>query len=264
MLVHAIDDVVLRIEGDDARSWLQGQITADIGGGRSRDESVYALVLDTRGKVLSDLWVQDLGDVLELRVPAAVVDAVVERLERYLVMEDAEIVRTEWQVVHVDGGTVPENALHTPRLSQNGYDKLVANAGEYAKSMGGDDGEQAFETARIQAGVPRHGVDFGLDTLPQEAGLWHAISFEKGCYLGQEPVVMLEHRGKPPRRLVHLALEAPAEVGAKVLQGERAVGEVTSSAGVHAIARVKRKALEAEDGITIAGHAPRELRLIGG
>ena len=119
--------------------------------------------------------------------------------------------------------------------------------------------------ARYDArGVPRWGRDFGADTLPQEAGLKHAVSFDKGCYLGQEPVVMLEHRGKPPKRLVRLELEDAVEVGAPVEAAERQVGRVTSAAGTRALALVKRKALEGEAPLEVGGRALTRWALVEG
>ena len=87
-----------------------------------------------------------------------------------------------------------------------------------------------LEARRIADGVPRFLVDFTAANLVQEAGLEAAVSFDKGCYLGQETVARLHYRGRPNRRLCGVALDGPATAGASLFLGERAVGVLTSVA----------------------------------
>jgi folate-binding protein YgfZ len=87
-------------------------------------------------------------------------------------------------------------------------------------------------------------------TIPQEAGLNdRAVSFNKGCYVGQETVARLHYRGKPNRHLRGLALSGPAERGAELRLGDKVVGRVGTVAGERALALVRR---EAEPGATLA------------
>jgi tRNA-modifying protein YgfZ len=115
--------------------------------------------------------------------------------------------------------------------------------------------EQAAECVRIESGRPRFGVDVDESTIPQEAGLnERAVSFTKGCYVGQETVARLFYKGKPNRRLRGLRLSAPAASGAELRLGERVVGRLGSVAispehGPIALALVRR---EAEPGATLA------------
>jgi folate-binding protein YgfZ len=115
--------------------------------------------------------------------------------------------------------------------------------------------EQAAECVRIERGRPRYGVDIDESTIPQEAGLnERAVSFTKGCYVGQETVARLYYKGKPNRHLRGLRLSAPVESGAELRLGERTVGHVGSvvaspTLGPIALALVRR---EAEPGTTIA------------
>ena len=91
---------------------------------------------------------------------------------------------------------------------------------------------QGWKRIRIERMLPRFGVDFEVDCYPQEACVESlAVSFNKGCYTGQEIVARLESRGKPGHRLVGLAFDAgePAEIGARIQDGERSVGELTSA-----------------------------------
>jgi tRNA-modifying protein YgfZ len=115
--------------------------------------------------------------------------------------------------------------------------------------------EQAAECVRVESGRPRFGVDIDESTIPQEAGLnERAVSFTKGCYVGQETVARLYYRGKPNRRLCGLRLSAPAQPGAELRLDERTVGRLSSIAlsptlGPIALALVRR---EAEPGTALA------------
>ncbi len=109
---------------------------------------------------------------------------------------------------------------------------------------------------RVERGRPRYGVDIDESTIPQEAGLnERAVSFTKGCYVGQETVARLHYKGKPNRHLRGLRLSAPVASGAELRLGERTVGHVGSVAvsptlGPIALALVRR---EAAPGETVAG-----------
>jgi folate-binding protein YgfZ len=118
---------------------------------------------------------------------------------------------------------------------------------------------QAAECVRVERGRPRYGMDIDESTIPQEAGLnERAVSFTKGCYVGQETVARLYYKGKPNRHLRGLRLSAPVETGTELRLGERVVGHVGSVAdsptlGPIALALVRR---EAEPGATVqAGDA---------
>jgi folate-binding protein YgfZ len=112
--------------------------------------------------------------------------------------------------------------------------------------------EEAAEILRIESGRPRFGLDIGPESMPAEAGIVdRAVDFEKGCYIGQEPVARLHYRGKPNRTLRGLRLSAPATRGAALRLGEKEVGSVGSSClspalGPIALAIVRREASEGE------------------
>ena len=115
--------------------------------------------------------------------------------------------------------------------------------------------EAAAELVRVESGRPRYGVDLDEATIPQEAGLnERAVSFTKGCYVGQETVARLFYRGKPNRHLRGLKLSAEVEPGTPLLLGEKEVGRVTSVAvspahGPIGLALVRR---QAEPGSTLS------------
>ena len=136
--------------------------------------------------------------------------------------------------------------------------------GEPGAALGIDTvSDEAAECARIEAGRPRLGYDMDADTMPQEAGInERAVSFTKGCYVGQETVARLHYRGKPNRHLRGLRLSEPAERGTEILLGEKVVGRLGSTSvsprlGPIALALVRR---EAEPGATVeVGGAPAEV-----
>ena len=102
---------------------------------------------------------------------------------------------------------------------------------------------------RVESGRPRYGVDLDDTVIPQEAGLnERAVSFEKGCYVGQETVARLYFRGKPNRHLRGLRLSGPTEPGAELRLGEKVVGRVGTVAAERALAIVRR---EAQPGATL-------------
>ena len=226
---------ILEVRGEDAPTWLQGQVTADVLGAKS---PLYTLLLSPNGRVISDGWIVPIDDEsLDFIVPAHAADAALERLERYLVMEDVELTLRHAEM-YQRLGHPPEAEPHGARWD-----------------------EATWERARIEAGIPQHGRDFGADTLPQEAGLERAISFGKGCYIGQEPVVMLQHRGQPPRRLVRARVRGTPELPAPVLSEGSVVGSLTSAAGDLGLALIKRKRL---DGDLRVGDQPLEVLAILG
>jgi tRNA-modifying protein YgfZ len=108
--------------------------------------------------------------------------------------------------------------------------------------------QEVAECRRVEVGRPRLGFDMGSETIPQEAGInERAVSFTKGCYVGQETVARLHYRGKPNRHLRGLRLAEPADRGAEVLLGEKVVGRIGSSCvsprfGPIALALVRREA----------------------
>jgi folate-binding protein YgfZ len=112
--------------------------------------------------------------------------------------------------------------------------------------------EPAAEIIRVESGRPRFGLDMGPESMPAEAGITErAVDFEKGCYIGQEPVARLHYRGKPNRTLRGLRLSEPAEHGAPLLLGEREVGRIGTASlspalGPIALAVVRREAAEGD------------------
>lgn len=264
--LHALDQhAVMRVSGDDARTWLNGQITNDVRQ-TARGQSVYALVINLKGRVVADVWVVDDGDSFLLVLPKSSYALVHTQFDKYIIMEDVILSEaSETRVLTVQGdhageiaatAGVPNTIYPADRLHKNGIDMLVESAdfetafSNLSKAVLDAGGlvlsSAAWEDARIALGRPGFGTDFGERTYPQEVGLEdRAVSFNKGCYLGQEVVCMLENRGQLTRRLVSLSLDgncvAAAGDALTSVDGQ-SVGEITSvsSDKTGALAIVKR------------------------
>src|SRR5688500_15791167 len=112
------DAVVLAVTGDDARTWLNGQVTNDVRATK-RGDAVYALVIHVRGKILADTWVLDRGDELALVLPATALATVRAELEKYIIMEDVTLVdRSDLAVITVQGPRAREVIAQAPLIAR--------------------------------------------------------------------------------------------------------------------------------------------------
>ena len=231
--VRLRDDLLaVHVSGEDRLTWLNGQITNDLRP-VSRDTAIYALAVTVRGKIMADLWVLDRGSELCVLLPHDAADVVLESFDRQIIMEDVELTRDpDLRVISVQGPRAREVAAAVePPPEVHGADELGHGgalvlaaasetpalfdrlAAEARRVGGGAVSEAGFDLARVRAGRPRFGRDFGAQQYPQEAGLKErAVSFGKGCYLGQEVVCTLENRGRLTRRLVRFETTSDAVV----------------------------------------------------
>jgi folate-binding protein YgfZ len=145
----------------------------------------------------------------------------------------------------VEFNAAPVCVVRADRSGENGFDLIVQNSLLLAFAQGLTElgaswvGEQAQNVLRIEAGIPRYGIDFTEDHLLLEVGLDHAVSFTKGCYLGQEVVERIRSRGHVNKKLCGLLLEGntPANPGDKAFAGDKEVGNITSSVASPALNR---------------------------
>lgn len=247
------DRTLISIGGDDAHAWLQGQLTNQCEGVKPGD-SVYGFILSLKGRVMADAWAYFHDGGIWLEVPDTGVDALMERLDRYIIMEDVDLEhRPGLHVVTAQGprsDAVVARAWPSDRLGAGGLAWLVDQtdlaaeleraSAEAAAVGGGRMSEEAWHAVHVALGRPLFGVDFGDWTYPQETGLTAAaVSFNKGCYVGQETVVMLQNRGKAPKLLWRWDIEGsnPPEPKTPITRGGAEVGEVTSGAVVDGATR---------------------------
>lgn len=264
----------LCVVGADRARFLNGQVTNNVkelqpGAG------CYAALTTNKGRLQSDLNIHCLADELLLDFEPGLTATVTERLEKFIVADDVQLVEVtpHYGLLSVQGpkaaavagavglfGIVPEKPFQSvkagdttlgeiylvnlPRTGSAGFDLFVPVAAmaavadkliAAARQIGGRAcGWTALEIARIEAGAPRFGADMDESTLPQEAGLEsRAVSFNKGCYIGQEVINRIRSFGQVSRALRGLrlpdALTALPDRGAKLFHEGKEVGQITSA-----------------------------------
>ncbi|MEY2441660.1 MAG: hypothetical protein QOJ46_1086, partial [bacterium] len=245
----------LALTGAEAKSFLAGQVTNDTVG-LEAGNGCYAAFLTHKGKMLGDLRVLATEDELLLDTERPSLQALFDMVRRFKIGFDVELHKRTVQrgLLSLVGPRaraiagaedLPDSehahrageiAGHAVRLISTdvGVDVLCdAEDTEAVRAALEDAGavpvsESATEIVRVERGRPRYGLDLDDTTIPQEAGLnERAVSFTKGCYVGQETVARLFYRGKPNRHLRGLRLSEPAEVGAELHLGERVVGRLS-------------------------------------
>ncbi|CAN5487624.1 glycine cleavage T C-terminal barrel domain-containing protein [soil metagenome] len=284
----------LSLTGPDAKRFLAGQVTNDIEG-LPDGEGCYAAFLTHKGKMLGDLRILAVGGdqpALLLDTERATLQALFDMIRRFKIGFDVELHKgtLEKGLLSLIGPKAREIAC-APDLphSEHSHEagtiaslpvRLIAtdlgvdvlcdadDVAEIRAALSGADAapvsEQAAEILRVERGRPRYGIDVNDTTIPQEAGLnARAVSFTKGCYVGQETVARLHYRGKPNRHLRGLRLSEPAPSGAELRLGERSVGTLGSSLvspalGPIALALVRREA-SVGDTLDVDGGAGAEI-----
>jgi len=259
------------VGGADRASFLHGLLTNDVQA-LGPGSGCYAAWLTPQGRMIADLHVFETGDRILLDVPAELAPALLQRLDQCIFTEDVQLadLSGSFASVWIHGpsaaatlervldsasglaswpgyrhammqlGTASVMVARIDQLGVPGFCLYVdaerapdlRAAFEAAGAAAAD--REAIEAARVEAGYPVFGIDMTEETIPLEAGIEdRAISFTKGCYVGQEVIVRVLHRGhgRVARRLVGLRLEAgmPAR-GGRILMDSREVGTMTSAA----------------------------------
>lgn len=227
------------VSGRDALGWLNDIASADISDlapGRAR----RSLLLSPTGRIRAEFTVAVPGGNLLLIQDPAQSMPIEGLLAPYVLSSDVELEdRTDALALFAFPGRsiapdAPGTAISAPSCTGAGVD-LLALAEDHDLLLGSLSGaytlagSAALEAWRIGAGIPRFGVDALEADLPQEGGFAEAVSFDKGCYLGQEAVAKVRNLGHPRRVVVHLAADDAVSPGDAVeAEGER-VGDVTSA-----------------------------------
>jgi folate-binding protein YgfZ len=252
----------LVVSGPDRKTWLDGLLTCAVTA-VTPGKAGYGLLLTKQGKIVSDVFLLDNGSALYVGVAPGRGAAVRELLDRYLVMEDADLAAAPSALgfyASTQGAPAPATALASGALAVAGLEVELSVSAEPVPGAG----EASALSALLAAhGLGVFGVDFGERDNPHEASLDRvAVSWTKGCYLGQEVVCMQDMRGKVKRRLVALAggpeLLSPAEASADVLSADGSVAGHVSSVhrapdGARLLASLSTSALESHGAFSVRG-----------
>ncbi len=268
------EDRVFEVTGADGRDFLHRMLTQDVKG-IAVGEGRPSLFLTVRGRVVGDPFVWNLGDRFVLMLCAVSAEKTIPALERYVIADDVTFrdMTNQWTSGVVVGAPAEWSVarVHSAPFSfgSTAAHRLVAPAAKAKeielamRAIGAREVEGAtLDAFRIDVGAPWFGAEIDDRILPNEAGLDASISWTKGCYLGQEPVVMAKHRGHPPTRLVRVELEGRdmPMFEAPLLDGAKPVGRVTTAARTADGARVRSLGFVRWD----LGTAGRALTLEGG
>jgi tRNA-modifying protein YgfZ len=246
----------------------------------------YAFFLTAQGRILSDAVVLCRDEDLVLMLPAETREKIYQHVDRYIIADDVtlEDVSADWCEAGVEGPAAEawlrERGAPVPaapfaweawgeaivvRDSATGAPgwRILAPAAQREPLFAGlpAASPEAIEAVRLEHGHPRYGADISESNLVQETGLMHGVSFNKGCYLGQEIVERVRSRGQVNKLLTALRVQSAAapQAGGKVMAGDKAVGDITSAAyspaenAVRALAYVRADALRGGLELTVDG-----------
>jgi folate-binding protein YgfZ len=269
------DRGIVAVMGPDAEKLLQGLVTNDLP--RASGEAAFAGLLSPQGKILFDFLIVRVADGFLLDVARDKAADLVKRLTLYRLRSKAEISDRSAEFAIAAGWD--ENAVAThlpsyvvtsfadPRLPAMGR-RVISRADESPVHSGQSACEAAYHAHRIALGVPEGGRDYAYgDTFPHEAlfDQIHGVSFEKGCYVGQEIVSRMQHRGTARKRIVQVAGQRTLpESGTDILAGTVAIGTLGSIDGSNGLGlvRLDRAAEFKAKGIDLtAGSVPLVLRM---
>lgn len=283
-LVDRSDRGKLLLTGAEAAEFLQGQVTNDVEA-LAPGTGCYAALLTHKGKLRCDMRLLRGDDWLLLDTEPDGLGVIAKTVQTYSIGRDVQArdVTAERALLSVIGPRGRDRLDAAPPAEEHsfvegerglyvatdlGVDVIAPadRAGGLHRDIGVEPVSlEAAECLRIESGRPRLGLDMGADTIPQEAGLnERAVSFEKGCYVGQETVARLHWRGKPNRHLRGLRLTAPAATGDEVATDERTVGTVGSTCvsprhGPIALAVLRREVGPGDAVVVGGGRAPAEV-----
>ena len=248
------DRGVVRVAGPDAEKFLNGSITGDLKL-LAQQAAVHSALLTSQGKMIFEFFAlkaPDGGFLLETARDLA--DDLVKRFKSFMLRAkvEPENVSGAYEVAAVWGGAAATGdkriVYADPRLPEMGSRMLAAVPPGFAADPGDVEGDaewvttEAYHAHRIALGVPEAGKDFPIgDTFPHEADfdVLNGVSFAKGCFVGQETVARMKHKGVVRKRVVPVEAEVPLKSGAPIMLGEAEIGTIGSVVGTRGLALVR-------------------------
>ena len=261
--------VQVRMTGEDRHSFLQGMLSNDVQS-LQPGQGCAATLLTEQGRIVADVHVYALDTSFLIDVDARIKNKMIEALDRFIIADDVEMedvserqftlaiqgplasqvleaagvtvaIENAFQHVEVMLGTTPVRLIRVDDTGADGYELLVPTAQAEAVwqtlIQAGEPfgacpvGMTALNIARVEAGIPWYGIDMDESRIVLEVGMQQALSFNKGCYLGQEIVERASARGRINRKLSGLLIQAdtPPHSGDKLFHDTQEVGWITSS-----------------------------------
>ena len=269
----------IRVTGSDRVRWLNGMVTNNIRD-LAVGHGVYAFLLNPQGHILGDLHAYNRGESITVDTDSGQAEKILATFDHYIIMDDVEVTNLSEQltalgiagpkareVLAAAGFAIPEmQPLQVQSVMWRGTECALVR-GEDAEHVSYEIwlaparvkqlwdalraagatpvGCEALELHLIVAGIPRYGVDIRERDLPQETEQARALNFNKGCYVGQEIVERIRSRGAVHRKFTGFVADGAGSIaaGAKVVAGEKEVGEITSAASLRFAGRDKTVAL---------------------
>ena len=255
-----------QLKGRDHARLLQRLVSNDVKK-LAPGQGTYATLLNAQGHIVVDLRLYCAEDAFLADADAGLSEKAIQAIRRYIIADQVEIEPLDLYALAFQGPRAHgllEKTLHIDLPSMQEFDHFAANyagipirvvrasstgeegyevwvRGEGMEAVWGAAcgqaptydmlpcGSEALESLRIEAGIPRYGTELGEDVIPIEAGLWNALSFNKGCYIGQEIVERTRSRGHVNWQLMGLVAGGVLSPGEKAVVEGRNVAEVTSS-----------------------------------
>ncbi|MTI18713.1 folate-binding protein [Rhodobacteraceae bacterium RKSG542] len=240
------DRALLKVEGAEAEHFLQNLVSADISQ-LEVGKSAFTALLTPQGKILWDFFIfKTAPDGFLIDAPKQEVDALQKRLTLYKLRskltispdDSAMIVAAFW------GEDSPQYLPADPRLAALGARAILSaeQFGELSKTGTVVD-KAAYDTHRVQLGIAESITDFALgDVFPHDVNMDElgGVGFKKGCFVGQEVVSRMKHRGTARKRVVIVEADGPLPVGGgEIYAGEKPVGTMGPASGNHAVAVIR-------------------------
>ncbi|MFQ6011584.1 MAG: YgfZ/GcvT domain-containing protein, partial [Nitrososphaerales archaeon] len=278
----------VQVSGEEREMFLNALLTNDIlplglGG------SIYSALLDRKGKMLSDMWVLKQSDDFIFLVEPSMESKLIQILNESVISEIVEFkdITNEYGLIGIYGPDSVQTLMNwsaksgkpisndssnigfkvhkdglalikSGRLGILGYDLFFPQ--DLSKEVWSDFlalgikpfGLDLFESTRIESGIPRYGIDMGENTIPLEANLGHAISYSKGCYVGQEVISRITHLGQANKRLAQIKLEKDLhKPGDLIFHEGKEVGALTSLNQKTALGYVRRQHAKADTQVQV-------------
>jgi folate-binding protein YgfZ len=277
-----LDDVgqgraLLRLRGPDARRFLQGTVSGNLDE-LSPTQAVAAALLTVKGKIVAELVVLQSSDTLDVLVPRSEADAVARSFEEHIIMDDVTVERADeigaaivWDDEGVDPDLATDGLIVVGTRHPLPATLVVGPMTTLRAALGDAEAVDAagFDRARIESGTPGWGAELRAGYFPPEVGFVYAVAYDKGCFLGQEPLARIHARGQVNRVMVRVVAESfvatPVDVRAETRDDAgtltTCVGEISGAGG---LAIVRREFAVAGTLLRTATEPPVALRVVSG